>query len=230
MIYSRPANERGRANYGWLDSRHSFSFGHYYNLNHMGISVLRVINDDIVAPGAGFDAHDHKNMEIISYVLEGAIAHKDSLGNQFVVPAGEIQRMTAGAGITHSEYNNSSSESLRFLQIWIKPNQLGLKPGYEQKSITQNGRLTALVTPGGRDGSLTIHQNTSIYRMKLAGGEDELLEASEGTGYLHLIEGGARVNGQEYGPGDALGTFDEVLEVRAGKDGLVALWFDLPAE
>ncbi|WP_246394536.1 pirin family protein [Microbulbifer rhizosphaerae] len=226
----RRARERGRAEFGWLDSRHSFSFGHYYNPNHMGISVLRVINDDTVAPGAGFNAHGHQDMEIISYVLKGAIEHKDSLGNQFVVPAGEVQRMTAGTGITHSEYNHFSSESLRFLQIWIRPNRLGLEPSYEQKAIAQSGHLTSLITPDGQEGSLTIHQDVSIFRLKLASDEGELLEASRGIGYLHLIEGGAQVNGRELGPGDALGSFGELLEVRAREDGLIALWFDLPPE
>lgn len=190
MLYQRRADERGRANFGWLDSRHTFSFGHYHDPKHMGISALRVINDDTVAPGAGFDTHGHRDMEIISYVLSGAIEHQDSMGNKFVVPAGDVQRMTAGTGITHSEYNHSKTEALKFLQIWILPNQRNLPPGYEQKAIEQRGRLTPLVTPDGRDGSLIVHQDASIYRIQLQDGETEALDTSRGVGYLHVIEGG----------------------------------------
>ena len=157
MIYHRPSYERGSANFGWLDSKHSFSFGNYYDPEHMGVSALRVINDDTVTPGAGFGKHGHRDMEIISYVLDGAIEHKDSQGNQFVVKAGEVQRMSAGTGITHSEFNHSEDDALRFLQIWIIPNEMGIEPEYEQKLIEQNGKMTPLASPDGVDGSLTIH-------------------------------------------------------------------------
>ncbi|MFD1217632.1 pirin family protein [Microbulbifer celer] len=230
MLYLRRAGERGKANFGWLDSRHTFSFGHYYDPKHMGISALRVINDDTVAPGAGFDTHGHRDMEIISYVLSGAIAHKDSMGNQFVVPAGEVQRMTAGTGITHSEYNYSDSEPLKFLQIWIIPNQRSLIPGYQQKAIVQSGKLTPLVTPDGHDGSLTVHQDASIFRLQLKAGESENLDATRGIGYLHVIEGTARANQQALGAGDGLGALDEPLQLRAGEQGITALWFDLPRD
>ncbi|WP_288130083.1 pirin family protein [Microbulbifer sp.] len=230
MLYLRHAGERGKANFGWLDSRHTFSFGHYYDPKHMGISALRVINDDTVAPGAGFDTHGHRDMEIISYVLSGAIAHKDSMGNQFVVPAGEVQRMTAGTGITHSEYNYSDSEPLKFLQIWIIPNQRSLIPGYQQKAIVQSGKLTPLVTPDGHDGSLTVHQDASIFRLQLKAGESENLDATRGIGYLHVIEGAARANQQALGAGDGLGALDEPLQLRAGEQGITALWFDLPRD
>ncbi|WP_066959542.1 pirin family protein [Microbulbifer sp. Q7] len=228
MLYLRRADERGKANFGWLDSRHSFSFGHYYDPKHMGISALRVINDDTVAPGAGFDTHGHRDMEIISYVLAGAIEHKDSMGNRFVVPAGEVQRMTAGTGLTHSEFNHSTSEPLKFLQIWIIPNQRDLTPGYEQKAIAQNGALTPLVTPDGANGSLTVHQDAAISRLQLAPGETIDLTADKGVGYLHLIDGGVGVNDGELAAGDGLGVMEETLQLTADAEGVSALWFDLP--
>ncbi|KZZ46584.1 pirin, partial [Thalassolituus sp. HI0120] len=158
-------------NFGWLNSQHSFSFGHYYDPKHMGFSALRVINDDSVAPGAGFDTHGHRDMEIISYVLEGAIEHKDSMGHSYIVPAGDVQRMSAGTGVTHSEFNHSKQHNLRFLQIWIQPNKLGITPGYQQQKIEQRGKLTPLVTPDGSDGSLSIQQDVSLYRVALNRGE-----------------------------------------------------------
>ena len=228
MFYLRRADERGKANFGWLDSRHSFSFGSYYDPKHMGISVLRVINDDAVAPGAGFGTHGHRDMEIISYVLEGAIEHKDSMGNRFVVPAGDVQRMTAGTGITHSEFNHSKSDPLKFLQIWIIPDQRDLEPGYEQKAIPQSGKLTPLVTPDGRDGSLLVHQDASMHRLQLNAGESLLVNEGKGLGYLHLIEGGVAVNDGHLAAGDGLGVMDESLALTAGESGVTALWFDLP--
>ncbi|WP_226668404.1 pirin family protein [Microbulbifer aggregans] len=228
MLYLRHAEERGKADFGWLDSRHTFSFGHYYDPKHMGISALRVINDDTVAPGAGFGTHGHRDMEIISYVLSGAIAHKDSMGNEFVLPAGEVQRMTAGTGITHSEYNHSKTEPLKFLQIWVIPNQRNLEPGYEQKAIPQSAKLTPLVTADGRDGSLTLHQDASLYRLQLKAGESETLTTTEGIGYLHIIDGAVEANEQMLSDGDGLGTLDEPLRLRAGEGGVTALWFDLP--
>lgn len=227
MTYFRPSSERGNANFGWLDSKHSFSFGHYYDPKHMGVSVLRVINDDTVAPGAGFDTHGHRDMEIISYVLKGAIEHQDSMGNKFVVPAGEVQRMSAGTGITHSEFNHSNDEELKFLQIWIQPKITGLRPSYEQKRIEQSDKLTALVTPDGRQGSVSMHQDAFIYRLCLNSGEHFTL-TSERTGYLHIIEGGLLVNGQTLEAGDGLGVGEQSLKVSAKEQGIVALWFDLP--
>jgi len=236
MLYIRRANERGTANFGWLNSHHSFSFGHYYDPRHMGISALRVINDDEVAPGAGFDTHGHRDMEIISYVLEGAIEHKDSMGNQFVVPAGEVQRMSAGTGITHSEFNHSAERPLKFLQIWIQPNQLGIKPGYEQKAIAQKGTLTPLVTPDGREDSLSIHQDADLFRLELNPENSEQdqevdLQYQRACGYLHIISGQAEIitdsQSLSFSAGDALAIQDETLKVRS-KDKLTALWFDLP--
>ena len=229
MYYLRPAQERGRANFGWLDSKHTFSFGHYYDPKHMGFSVLRVINDDTVRAGAGFDTHGHRDMEIISYILEGAIEHRDSMGNKFVVPAGEVQRMSAGTGVTHSEYNHSKTENLKFLQIWIQPNKRGVEPSYQQKKIEQTEQLTPLVTPNGHDNSLTIQQDASIYRLQLNAGESFILETESKPGYLHIIDGGLTINdSQQLNNGDGLGAFQETLEIRSGNDGVTALWFDLP--
>ncbi|KUJ83487.1 pirin family protein [Microbulbifer flavimaris] len=229
MDYIRRAGERGRANFGWLESRHSFSFGSYFDPRHMGVSALRVINDDRVRGGGGFPAHGHRDMEIISYVLEGAIEHRDSTGNRYVVPAGEVQRMSAGRGIKHSEYNSSRKENLRFLQIWIEPNVTGIEPGYEQARIQQQGPLTALVTADGRDGSLSMHQDASLSRLRLAPGEEFTLETGGRTGYLHLIDGGARIGGDTFSEGDGIGFITtREQSVIAGSDGVEALWFDLP--
>ena len=227
MYYVRNANERGSANFGWLNSKHSFSFGHYYDPKHMGLSALRVINDDTVQPGAGFITHGHVDMEIISYVLEGSIEHKDSMGKQFVVPAGDIQRMSAGTGVTHSEYNHSKNKHLRFLQIWIQPNKKSIAPSYEQKTVVQQGFLTPLVTPDGREGSLSMQQDASLFRLQLHAGEQFEFDTLQRTGYLHIIDGEANINGHELQAGDALGASQEKLNVSAQTE-LTALWFDLP--
>lgn len=228
MDYIRLADERGTANFGWLNSRHSFSFGHYYDARHMGISVLRVINDDTVIGGAGFDTHGHRDMEIISYVTQGAIEHKDSMGNRFVVPAGEVQRMSAGTGITHSEYNASPTDTLKFLQIWIQPNQQGLVPGYEQARIEQQGPLTPLVTADGRDGSLRINQDAFLYRLQLGAGEEQTFTLPNRAGYLHVIDGKGSASGQLISGGDGIGLLQtQTLQVTA-TEPLEALWFDLP--
>lgn len=233
MFYYRAADTRGKANFGWLNSQHTFSFGNYYDPEHMGISVLRVINDDIVAAGAGFGEHGHRDMEIISYILEGSIEHKDSMGNSFILPAGEVQRMSAGTGIMHSEFNASKDEPLKFLQIWISPNKTGIEPSYEQMPIVQSSTMTPLVTPDGRDGSLSIQQNASLSRLQLDAGERYELTAQDEeqhVGYLHVIEGNAE--GSEYSlrPGDGLGIIKDTLSLTAGPEGLVALWFDLPSK
>jgi hypothetical protein len=240
MFYYRAAESRGKANFGWLQSQHTFSFGEYYDGDHMGISTLRVINHDVVAPGAGFGNHGHRDMEIISYILEGSIEHKDSMGNHFTVPAGEVQRMSAGTGIMHSEFNASKTEPLKFLQIWITPNVTGIKPSYEQMPIVQTSAMTALVTPEGRDDSLSMHQDASVYRLKLKAGEHYHLESAAENhhprvGYLHVIEGSSvQDHSQNWGTdlkaGDGLGVINDQLQVTAGDDGLVALWFDLPSK
>mgnify|MGYP002700202575 CR=1 FL=1 len=233
MFYYRAAGARGKANFGWLNSQHTFSFGHYYDPDHMGISVLRVINDDIVAPGAGFDNHGHRDMEIISYILEGSIEHKDSMGNHFILPAGEVQRMSAGTGIMHSEFNASKTEPLKFLQIWISPNKTGIKPSYEQMPIVQSSTMTPLVTPDGRDGSLSIQQNASLSRLQLDPGERYELTAQDEeqhVGYIQVIEGNADSSEHSLRPGDGLGIIKDTLSLTAGPEGLVALWFDLPSK
>jgi redox-sensitive bicupin YhaK (pirin superfamily) len=228
MFYYRAADARGKANFGWLNSQHTFSFGNYYDPDHMGISVLRVINDDIVAPGAGFGEHGHRDMEIISYILEGSIEHKDSMGNQFIVPAGDVQRMSAGTGVMHSEFNASATEPLKFLQIWISPNVRGIEPSYEQMAVVQSSTMTPLVTPTGRDGSLSINQDASLFRLQLQAGESYDLVAQKHVGYLQVISGGALGNEYALTPGDSLGIIKDQLSISAGGEGLVALWFELP--
>ncbi|TKB45502.1 pirin family protein [Thalassotalea mangrovi] len=234
MKYIRKAADRGTVNFGWLHSQHSFSFGHYYDPKHMGVSVLRVINDDIVQPGRGFDTHGHRDMEIISYVISGALEHKDSSGNIYTVPAGEVQRMSAGRGVMHSEYNASDKEAVNFLQIWIQPNVFGTQPGYQQKRIDQDGRLTPLVTPNGKDGSLTMQQDASLSRLRLDDGESFTLKVSDHTpnrvGYLHLVRGTVSANGEQFSAGDAFMTeAGDNLDVIGQGDEVEALWFDLPA-
>lgn len=229
MNYVRRAEERGTAKFGWLDSKHSFSFGRYYDPQHMGVSALRVINDDQVAPGAGFDTHGHRDMEIISYVLEGAVRHEDSMGNKFVVPAGDVQIMSAGTGVMHSEYNDSTESPVHFLQIWIQPREMGLKPGYGQKRIDQNGVLTPLVTADGREGSLVMNQDASLFRLKLDGEGSIRIGAMEQIRYLHVIAGELSVNGVTFGPGDAAGFETGVeLDIESVGDS-EALLFELPA-
>lgn len=229
MHYFRPSNERGSVDLGWLKSKHTFSFGHYYDAEHMGISALRVINDDLVKGGAGFSTHGHQDMEIISYVLDGVIEHKDNFGNQYQVPAGDIQIMSAGRGVTHSEYNASQTDSLKFLQIWIQPNVKGIEPRYEQKSVAQQGPLTPLVTSDGREGSLKMMQDANLYRLVLKPNEFIVLSAKERAAYLHIIQGDAEVANSQMYPGDGFGTTSsEQLTVKSGSSGLTALWFDLP--
>ncbi|GAB3027054.1 pirin family protein [Bowmanella dokdonensis] len=230
MDYIRHAQSRGRANFGWLDSRHSFSFGQYYDPAHMGLSALRVINDDRVRGGAGFDTHGHRDMEIISYVLEGALEHKDSTGNEFIIPAGDVQLMSAGSGIMHSEYNASRTDPVHFLQIWIQPNVRGVKPGYQQATIEQTGSLTELVTPDGRNGTLSIRQDAVLSRLALVPGEEIRLEVGSRNGYLHLLSGKIQVADQTFEGGDGIGlTRAEGLELTA-IEAVQALWFDLPGQ
>jgi redox-sensitive bicupin YhaK (pirin superfamily) len=229
-MYIRRAEARGKANFGWLDSKHSFSFGQYYDPDHMGISVLRVINDDIVSGGAGFGMHGHQDMEIISYVINGALEHKDNQGNQYQVTAGEVQRMSAGTGVMHSEYNASRSDDVNFLQIWILPKSKGIAPGYAQKRVEQSGQLTPMVTPDGADGSISMHQDAAIYRLRLEANDAFTFTPSYGQGYLHIIKGALSINGSSFGPGDALAPEAfEGLKVIAQDTNVEALWFDLPA-
>ena len=229
MFELRRANQRGHANFGWLNSYHSFSFGRYYDPAHMGFSALRVINDDTVAPGAGFDTHGHKDMEILSLVLSGSIAHKDSAGNTEVLPAGEYQLMSAASGIYHSEFNASDSEPLTFLQIWLQPNQFGGEPGYQQKDFGQRDGLTLILSPDGRDGSLTLRQDALLYQLLLPSDTEQRYAVSGGRKvYLHLISGKLNVGDVSLAPGDGLKISDETLIHMHAETAAKALLFDLP--
>jgi redox-sensitive bicupin YhaK (pirin superfamily) len=232
MMALRRAGERGHANHGWLDSYHTFSFGRYYDPKHLGFSNLRVINDDTVAPGGGFATHGHTDMEIISYVLSGALEHKDSMGNGSVMRPGDVQRMSAGTGVTHSEYNHSATEPVHFLQIWLEPNQRGVKPAYEQLHFPleeRRGRLVLLVSPDGHDGSIATHQDALLYGTLLD--EDQSVSHPVAPGrraYVHMARGRGLVNGETLVAGDGL-AIEESGEVRLqGVDQAEALIFDLP--
>ena len=231
MITIRRHDERGRAELGWLDSRHTFSFGSYRDRRHMGFRSLRVINEDRVAPGQGFGAHSHSDMEIISYVLDGALEHKDSLGNGTTIRPGEVQRMTAGTGITHSEFNPSPSQSVHFLQIWILPNRDGLPPGYEQRffpSAEKQGRLRLVASPDGRDGSVSLHQDARLYVSHLGAGDTVIHAIPPGRhAWLQVASGTVTLNGQPLVAGDGAAVSDEEsLEIGADT-GSEVLLFDL---
>jgi len=208
MIELRRAGERGHANHGWLDSYHSFSFADYYDPRHMGFGSLRVINEDRVQPGAGFGTHGHRDMEIISYVLEGALAHKDSMGNGSTIVPGDVQRMSAGTGVLHSEFNNEPASVTHFLQIWIEPSARGIAPGYEQKHYdagAKRGRLRLIASPDGRDGSLTIRQDAFVYAALIDGAERAVHSlAAKRRAYVHVARGELSVNSERLAAGDAL--------------------------
>jgi len=228
----RPAAARGVADFGWLASRHSFSFGHYYDPEHMGYRTLRVINDDRVQPGQGFGAHPHRDMEIISIVVEGALEHRDSLGTGSVIRPGEVQRMTAGSGVQHSEFNPSQSDEVRFLQIWIEPNQTGLRPSYEQNAFPfedMRNSWTLVASRDGRDGSLTVHQEMSLLRSQLteAVGVERSFEPGRHA-WIQIIEGVVEVDGQLLSEGDgaAIEEPDELI-VTSVSEWSDVLLFDL---
>lgn len=232
MITLRPAGERGHANHGWLDSWHSFSFADYFDPDHVHWGPLRVINEDRVAAGQGFGTHGHRDMEIISYVLEGALGHKDSMGNVETITPGEVQRMSAGTGVTHSEFNYDSAGTTHFLQIWILPERTGIEPGYEQKRFDDSekrGRLRLVVSPDGADGSVTIHQDARMYAGLFDDdGSAELAIAPGRLAYVHLVRGTATVNGRDLGAGDALLYRDEPdVRIERGQ-GAEVLVFELP--
>ncbi len=232
MIEIRKSDERGIANFGWLDSRHSFSFGSYYDPRHTGFGPLLVINDDKVQPGRGFGTHGHRDMEIISYVLEGELAHKDSMGNGSVLRYGDVQRMSAGTGVMHSEFNHSSSEQVHFLQIWIEPAVHGIPPGYEEKHFdteSKRGKLRLLASPDGAEGSVTIHQDARMYA-SLLNGDDAVSHALAAgrRAYVHLIRGSLEVNGTRLQAGDALKIEDEPRIEIASAKAAEFLLFDLP--
>lgn len=232
MITVRKSHQRGHVNHGWLDSYHTFSFGSYYDPAHMGISVLRVINEDRVAPGGGFPTHGHQDMEIISYVLGGALQHKDSLGNTSVIRPGDVQRMSAGTGVRHSEYNASDRDPVHFLQIWLQPDRQGVQPSYEQKrfpEMERRGRLRLLVSPDGRDGSISAHLDALLYGGLLDKGESVQQRLGPGRrAYVHVARGGVTLNGQPLSGGDGARVEQEVELRIEGMDGGEVLLFDLP--
>ena len=228
MITPRYAHERGHAEHDWLDSHHTFSFASYYDPEHMGVSALRVINDDVVKPGAGFATHGHNDMEIISFVKHGSIEHKDSMGHIQSLPAGEFQLMSAGTGVTHSEYNPSDSDTLNFLQIWIQPNQFGIEPGYQQKRFP-TGPMQLIASPDADQGSLLIHQDARLYHIKLDAGQDSALAGLAGrTLYIHMVRGEMEVESTQLSEGDGA-TLTDINEFKAhSQTGAEALLFDLP--
>jgi redox-sensitive bicupin YhaK (pirin superfamily) len=227
----RRATERGHADHGWLDSFHTFSFAGYHDPSHMGFRALRVINDDTVAPGRGFGSHPHSDMEIISYVLDGALAHRDSMGTGSVIRPGDVQRMTAGTGVVHSEHNASQTEPVHFLQIWLIPARPGLPPGYEQRTFPaeeKTGRLRLVASPDGRDGSITIHTDAALYAGVLGAGQTAELPLAAGRhAWVHVARGKARVNGHDLGAGDGLALSDEARVQLEGVAAGEVLVFDL---
>jgi redox-sensitive bicupin YhaK (pirin superfamily) len=232
MITLRKAAERGHADHGWLDSWHSFSFADYHDPAHMGFGPLRVINEDRVQPGMGFGTHGHQDMEIVSYVLDGQLEHKDSMGNGSIIVPGDVQRMSAGRGVRHSEFNPSTSTPVHFLQIWIMPARTGIDPGYEQTHVAaeeMRGRLRLIAAPDGRDGAVKIHQDARVYAALLDGTETARLELSPGRrAYIHVARGGVRVNDVALGAGDAAKIAGETAVTLDHGESAEVLLFDLP--
>jgi hypothetical protein len=235
MIAVRKSSDRGHANHGWLDSHHTFSFAGYYDPREMGFGSLRVINEDRVAPGMGFGTHPHRDMEIISYVLSGGLEHRDSMGTGSVIRPGDVQRMSAGTGVTHSEYNASKSELVHFLQIWIEPRHYGVKPSYEQKHFPageKRGRLRLVASPDGAQGSVSIHQDAWIHALLLDGDEraEHLLPAQH-RAYVHVARGELTVNGHRLVAGDGLKIVAErEIVFESGRDAEVLLFDMAPSE
>jgi quercetin 2,3-dioxygenase len=231
MLLIRHASDRGRANLGWLDSRHTFSFADYHDERFMGFGPLRVINEDRVQPGKGFATHGHRDMEIISYVLDGELAHKDSMGNGSVIRPGDVQRMTAGTGVQHSEYNNSLTDIVHFLQIWLFPAQRNLPPGYEQRmfdTASKRGTLKLIASPDGREGSVTIHLQADIYAAVLAPGESVTHATThERKLWLQVARGAVIVNGEALDAGDGAAiAYDDKVSIESRADSEVLL-FDM---
>jgi redox-sensitive bicupin YhaK (pirin superfamily) len=232
MLNIRKSNERGHANHGWLDSYHTFSFGDYYDPNHMGFKTLRVINEDFVEAGAGFPTHPHRDMEIVTYVLDGALEHKDSMGTGSVIPAGDIQYMSAGSGVTHSEFNQSKKDRVHLLQIWILPNVAGAKPRYDQKSISRDeriGRFKLLVSEKGEDGSIAIRQDAKLYARIFKADETTSFALSEGrSSWVHVARGEIALNGKSLQAGDAAAiTQESQLQFSKASADAEVLIFDL---
>jgi quercetin 2,3-dioxygenase len=233
VLTIRKSGDRGTADLGWLHSRHTFSFADYYDPEHMGFGPLRVINEDRVSPGQGFGTHGHRDMEIISYVLEGALEHKDSIGTGSVIRPGEVQVMSAGTGIRHSEFNHSRTEPVHFLQIWIVPDREGITPRYDQKAFPdaeKRGRLRLVGSADGRDGSIIIHQDVDLFAAILSAGEQVTHALRSGRkGWLQVIRGAVEANGHSLNAGDGATAQDEVALTVTGKaDSAEMLVFDLP--
>ncbi|WP_130832390.1 pirin family protein [[Erwinia] mediterraneensis] len=229
MIYLRKAQERGHANHGWLDSWHTFSFASYYDASFMGFSALRVINEDIIAPGQGFGMHPHKDMEILTYVLAGTVEHQDSMGNKAQIPAGEFQIMSAGTGVRHSEYNASNSEALHLYQIWIIPQQAGLEPRYDQRRFDEVQGRQFILTPDAREGSLRVFQDMTLSRWVFNSGDNASVAIGAGRlVWIQVVKGEVSVNGQAATTSDALAIRDESqLRIEADSAAEILL-FDLP--
>ena len=231
MLAIRHAEDRGLANFGWLNSRHTFSFGRYYDPQFMGFGPLRVINEDRVRPGQGFDTHGHSDMEIISYVLDGALEHKDSMGNGSIIRPGDVQRMTAGTGVRHSEYNASDTNPVHFLQIWILPEKDGLESGYEQKAFSdgeKRGRLRLVGSRDGRDGSVTIHQDVDLYATLLGDGDSVGHELAEDRrAWVQVATGTAVLNGESLEPGDGVAIDGPASIQLTGSSDTEVLLFDM---
>ena len=232
MMDIRPANARGHADHGWLESYHTFAFADYVDPEHVEFGALRVINEDRVQPGAGFGTHGHRDMEIISYVIAGELAHKDSMGNGSVIRPGDVQRMSAGRGVQHSEFNPSSTQIVHFLQIWIRPNVAGIAPSYEQKRFEpteKRGRLRCIASPDGMDGSVSLHQDAKLYAGMFDAAEQANLAIDPGRlAYVHMVAGTIRANGLQLTAGDGMKLRDvALLELREGQ-GAELLVFDLP--
>jgi redox-sensitive bicupin YhaK (pirin superfamily) len=232
MIEVRQSADRGHANHGWLDAHHSFSFADYYDPEHMGFGPLRVLNDDRIGAGEGFGTHGHKDMEIITYVLDGELAHKDSMGNGSVIRPGDVQRMSAGTGVMHSEFNHSQSQTTHLLQIWIEPKVRGIAPGYEEKrfeAAEKRGRLRLIASADGQDGSVMLHQDVKLYAGLFDGDEHASLQIPDGRSvYLHVARGEISVNGVVLKEGDALkAVAEKEIQLIQGRDAEVLL-FDLP--
>lgn len=232
MISLRKAGDRGHSHLDWLDSYHSFSFGDYYDPRYEGFSALRVINEDRVAPGGGFASHRHRDMEILSYVIEGALEHKDSLGTGSIIRPGEVQRMTAGTGIVHSEYNASRKQPVHFLQIWLLPTQRNLPPGFEQKAFApeeSRDRLRLVASADGREGSLTIDQDALVFLTRVQSGKRVSYQLRGGrNGYLHVVRGELTLNGHPLEAGDGAALREEPALILTSASHGEALFFDLP--
>ena len=231
MLTIRHSNDRGLADHGWLKSRHSYSIADYHDTRHMGWGNLRVINEDRIAPGTGFGTHGHRDMEIISYVLSGNLAHKDSMGNVKGIPPGDVQRMSAGSGVRHSEFNHAEGETTHFLQIWIEPNEIGVPPSYEQVTVPDDlkrGRLRLVASPEGGEGVVSLHADARLYAGLFDGAEEaEVKINADRKAYVHLIRGELTVNGQVLKEGDAALIKDEsLIQLSHGKNAEV-LVFDL---